>query len=541
MSHADRDGGDVRAAAVAISQRALAVPLRSYVICTTPRTGSYLLCEALKSTGIAGNPNEYLSGAYQQYWASRWGTHEYPAYLRRVRRLATTPNGVCGVKVHSVQLEHFLRQVARKPMVPIGERREILERWFPGPRYVWLRRENRLRQAISYARAVQTKVWWDTDQPPAPYDRPRLEALTFDRGLIDRSVRQLEQGDDAWRQYFELHGLEPLVVSYEQMIGDLHVTLRRLMVHIGLDLPNSFRVPPSRFRPQSDATTEDWLDRYQGRIADADHSSTARAQPALRPTSSSTANGSLAGELAPILSSRRWQSCSVPFRHIRAEDVFVPEMYEWMAAEFRQRLAAGRFARDMPGYDASAMAVTVDDAGAFSTFVSPPWRDLMARLLAPDSTREVNVTLHHHEPASLSGVPHNDLNPGWFVDEHRRSDISVADPAACSYRSGQSRGNRPVVERIRSVAIIYYLANPNGHRGYSGATGLYEFGSDPVDRPVAIVPPRNNSLVAFECTPFSFHSFITNPSIDRNCVVMWLHRRKEEVVRRWGAHSIVEW
>jgi hypothetical protein len=195
----------------------------------------------------------------------------------------------------------------------------------------------------------------------------------------------------------------------------------------------------------------------------------------------------------------------------------------------------------MPGYDASATAITVYNAGAFSPFVSPSWRDLMARLLAPDSTREVNVTLHHHEPGSLSGVPHNDLNPGWFVDVECRSDIVVADPAACSYRSGRSVEDRPVVERVRSVAIIYYLANPETHKDDSGATGLYEFGSDPVNRPAAVVPPRNNSLVAFECSPFSFHSFITNHSAERNCLVMWLHRRKEEVVRRWGAHSIVDW
>src|SRR5215207_8545306 len=33
---------------------------RSYLVCATPRSGSTLLCEALKSTGVAGVPAEYF-------------------------------------------------------------------------------------------------------------------------------------------------------------------------------------------------------------------------------------------------------------------------------------------------------------------------------------------------------------------------------------------------------------------------------------------------------------------------------------------------
>jgi len=150
------------------------------------------------------------------------------------------------------------------------------------------------------------------------------------------------------------------------------------------------------------------------------------------------------------------------------------------------------------------------------------------------------VTLHHHDVGSLSGAPHNDLNPGWFVDERSPSGVTVADPSVCSYTTGRTKDRRPVVERIRSVALIYYLANPEVYTG-GGETGLYERGTDPVQRPALAVPPVNNSLVAFECTPYSFHSFITNPNVERNCLVMWLHRPKEAVVRRWGSHSIVGW
>ena len=33
---------------------------RSYLVCATPRSGSTLVCQALKATGVAGNPEEYF-------------------------------------------------------------------------------------------------------------------------------------------------------------------------------------------------------------------------------------------------------------------------------------------------------------------------------------------------------------------------------------------------------------------------------------------------------------------------------------------------
>jgi LPS sulfotransferase NodH len=35
-------------------------PHTSYLICAATRSGSFLLCEALKTTGLAGQPEEYF-------------------------------------------------------------------------------------------------------------------------------------------------------------------------------------------------------------------------------------------------------------------------------------------------------------------------------------------------------------------------------------------------------------------------------------------------------------------------------------------------
>ena len=94
---------------------------------------------------------------------------------------------------------------------------------------------------------------------------------------------------------------------------------------------------------------------------------------------------------------------------------------------------------------------------------------------------------------------------------------------------------------IRGVAIIYYLNNLAWAPGDRGETGLYRAAQDPIEHPVVEVPPSNNSLLAFECTPHSFHTFRGNNRYARNSVIVWIHRQKSTVLGRWGDAAIVPW
>lgn len=246
-------------------------------------------------------------------------------------------------------------------------------------------------------------------------------------------------------------------------------------------------------------------------------------------------------DLDSTLGNRRWVYRETPFSHVRVSSVFTPEAYYQMVDQFHEMFDGGQFAKDIPGYDVDAAAITSENSGAFSVFTSRLWNDLWARIFSVEVTGDLNVTLHHHRIGSASGVPHNDLNPGWVVPENRPDGISVHDPQTCDYKFGTSENGIAGVERVRAIALIYYLANPPYRPGQGGATGLYRAHTDPVDRPSVAIAPENNSLVAFACTPFSYHSFITNDSVERNCLVMWLHQTIEEVERKWGAESIVRW
>ena len=94
------------------------------------------------------------------------------------------------------------------------------------------------------------------------------------------------------------------------------------------------------------------------------------------------------------------------------------------------------------------------------------------------------------------------------------------------------------VGTVRAVAVLYYLANPRWEHRHGNCTGLYRSGTDDPSEPTAVVPPHSNSLLAFECSPWSFHGFVAGGVVPRNSVVQWFHRTPESVRRRWGADAV---
>jgi trehalose 2-sulfotransferase len=233
------------------------------MICAVPRTGSYLLCDLLEKTGLAGHPNEYFNPSFQSPWAVEWKTKSIHEYMETVSRVATTENGVFGLKAHPMQFDAMCRQLANKPSVPFVKRPQLLAQWLPRLSYIQLRREDRLRQAISYARAIQTNGWWDSEYAPGPSGPVRPEQERFDFQLITRALELLRQMDQRWKNYFATIGATPLVISYESLIDSPRTAVESILNLLGVDQPAPPSDHPMPFRRQADELTEMWAARYE--------------------------------------------------------------------------------------------------------------------------------------------------------------------------------------------------------------------------------------------------------------------------------------
>jgi len=244
--------------------------------------------------------------------------------------------------------------------------------------------------------------------------------------------------------------------------------------------------------------------------------------------------------LDSILLNRNWIWSRHPFPHVSATDVFTADAYRAFEQAFFTMSA--RMSSYLPQHDTHGTTITPGARGPLTFFASRAWHDLLAGLLGIRSTGHVNLGLHHHRPGSANGFPHNDLNPGWFVDYRSESGIVLAQPDVCSYTTGEAHVTDTAPRRvIRACALIFYIANPRWRCGDGGETGLYKRATDEPAQPYCSIPPINNSLLAFECTPYSFHGFIRNARSQRNSLIMWLHREESEVTRRWGGDAIVNY
>jgi trehalose 2-sulfotransferase len=210
-------------------------PDQSYLVCATPRCGSWFLCGLLASTGVAGRPHEWFWRDTRASLERAWAVRDADEYLELVLAAGTTPNGVFGAKLM------------------LGSVPDLSA--FPQPRLVWLRRRDRVAQAVSFSEAVQTGHWHHWDPPP------RAEpSYRFDE--IDALLRELEELDRGWVRWFDSLGLEPLELGYEEVVAEPRSEVLRVLEFLSIDAPTDLTVRPLTLA-QPGGTSDEWADRYR--------------------------------------------------------------------------------------------------------------------------------------------------------------------------------------------------------------------------------------------------------------------------------------
>jgi LPS sulfotransferase NodH len=256
-----------------------APPVISYLVCATPRSGSTLLCEMLRATGVAGTPLEHFevlrhSGQPRQpreYFdgvadsgvlellapldPGRPGEESAEAWCERILRQGTTANGVWAGKLMWGHVEDLLARARQLDGLAGADLATVLQALLGDVRLVFVTRVDKVAQAVSLWRAVQTQRWSAAAGAPR---RPHDAVYSF--VAIDHLVARLEADDAAWRGWFAEHAENPLLeLSYEQVGVDPRAAVNRVLRFAGLS-PAAIADPP--LRPQRDERSRQWAARY---------------------------------------------------------------------------------------------------------------------------------------------------------------------------------------------------------------------------------------------------------------------------------------
>jgi LPS sulfotransferase NodH len=250
----------------------------SYLVCATPRSGSTLLCETLSKTGVAGNPLEFFEAVPEtgvprrplDYLVGledpdllglveRAPSHVAPPYsdvrayasydehLERVRRDGTTPNGVFGAKIMWAHLEDLGRRLGAPDLGA------LVDELFDRPRFVWVRRQDTVRQAVSLWRAMQTQSWRAENEPGG---EPRYSFIA-----LHHLVSLLSAHDAAWERFLAATD-SVLTLTYEDIASDLAGSLERTLAHIGVEAPDGALDALPTMRRQADERSDEWVAAY---------------------------------------------------------------------------------------------------------------------------------------------------------------------------------------------------------------------------------------------------------------------------------------
>jgi LPS sulfotransferase NodH len=207
-------------------------PLKNRLfICSTERTGSWLLCRAMLHYG-AGVPHEYFNPLHFEKLGPRLGIHELNSPSELARSSATRrryldalltrrcANGIFATKIHWNQYAAFLDNPEGNELLRNGS-------------FVHLFREDLLDQAISLHIANSTGRWWtDGSITTAPVAEPQF----FDTAMIAAALEALADADLQWRLFFASNDIKPLRMSYERLSRDVNAELAALLNWLDLEL-----------------------------------------------------------------------------------------------------------------------------------------------------------------------------------------------------------------------------------------------------------------------------------------------------------------
>jgi LPS sulfotransferase NodH len=234
----------------------------AYWICTTPRTGSQLLGQLLRATGIAGRPEEYFWRDNEPLYQQLWKVSSYPDYLQHALTAGTTPNGVFGAKMDvSGALSHFEHQLRSLPQFSEPGRpfQSILTSLFPNLKFIWLTRRNKVRQAVSWWKAVQSSEWARTKGDRAITAPP----LHYNFAAIDQLATESLLREAAWQAYFSEWQVSPLALVYEDLIVHYAGAVARVVDFLGVREPYVLSEEAITLVKQADRVSEEWVQRYR--------------------------------------------------------------------------------------------------------------------------------------------------------------------------------------------------------------------------------------------------------------------------------------
>lgn len=218
-------------------------PSLEIMIASLPRAGSTTFCIDLWRSGLLGAPMEYLNRELmlsQLRWRKLLRKELH--YWRMLQRVRTGPNGVFSYKFFVQDYLHTLKTMPK------------LIKCVAPARVIYLTRQDKLSQAISYSKAIRSGNWFA--------DQPGRKSCEYDDPHIKTCVGAVARQEDAWEQVFRMTHEDPLRMTYEEFLADKASAMARIMRYVFGAPQDSKELPIPQIGIQRDQESIEWRRRF---------------------------------------------------------------------------------------------------------------------------------------------------------------------------------------------------------------------------------------------------------------------------------------
>ena len=234
-------------------------PTQSYRIWFTPRTGSTLLCKGLEDTGIAGKPGEFFTLFEHNSLLEKYEVSDYKALKQRLWREGTSANGVFGTKMFN---DHKVMNELKQLRDNEGLDSAFLSDLFPNCKDIFLTRRNKVRQAVSWWKAIKDNVWHIQPKQRKEENGGAFYEANYDFAALSHLFKEAMLRECAIQEFFMQHDIHPLTIVYEDMVSDFQGTIKRFIRYLNI-AHDDFPIPQKYFQKTADSASEQWVQRFR--------------------------------------------------------------------------------------------------------------------------------------------------------------------------------------------------------------------------------------------------------------------------------------
>lgn len=238
-------------------------PTLSFRIWHANRSGSTLLCQLLEDTAIAGKPGEHFTLHGESSLAEKFNIGSYAELINKIWSIGSSSNGVFADKVtgHYQAHKDTITEICQLKGIEMTENyEEIWKDIFPNCKHILMIRTNKVRQAVSWWKAIQDDQWHIVG------DQKRIKTSEFykDKYNADALKHLFKEAvirDIANQEYLQENDLDFITITYEDLVNDPLKIIQTVMTYLGLKPPTVS--PKFRYKKTANEVNEAWVKRFK--------------------------------------------------------------------------------------------------------------------------------------------------------------------------------------------------------------------------------------------------------------------------------------